>query len=77
MNFPELQAIDFIELALVTYMFVFIILLFKNRKNDGRGIGDRVIQFTCIAPQSGASISNELRDGFTRGYINQHPLHNY
>ncbi|AYL96949.1 hypothetical protein [Mucilaginibacter celer] len=45
----DLQPQSIIEFTLVILMFSFIILLFKNRSNSGKGISDRLIQFTCIS----------------------------
>lgn len=45
----ELNAKNLIEFLMAVLMIVFIILLFNNRLKQGKGIGERIIQFVCIA----------------------------
>lgn len=46
-NFFETKSL--VEIGMVLLMIIFMIALFINRQKQQKGIGERIIQFTCIS----------------------------
>jgi hypothetical protein len=49
MNNQIFQTKNIIEVGMLMFMLLFLLLLFINRHKQGKGIGERIIQFTCIS----------------------------